>query len=142
VLGSPGWNVTVKGDSSAGHSPVFKVYCPGPGACGPDAVGYVTGGSTLPASSLTLNSTGALWTGGLLPVPSHTCNSGCKLDSATAVKVASEGAAPLGLSLGTWTASNYAANSLSLAIPTTLRVPGQAGEVYRVDLVWTLGSGP
>src|SRR3954451_11007526 len=47
-----GWNVTVNGDSSGGHSAVFKQYCPG-GACG--AAGYVGGGATLPADSLTLS---------------------------------------------------------------------------------------
>ncbi|MHB8694178.1 MAG: hypothetical protein ACYDHH_23300 [Solirubrobacteraceae bacterium] len=71
VLGSSGFNVTVNGDASAGNSAVFKVYCPGPSACGSDPVGYVSSGSTLPAGSLTLNSTGAGWSGGpgLTPRP-------------------------------------------------------------------------
>jgi hypothetical protein len=136
---SSGWNVTVNGDASATHSAVFKVYCPGPSACGPDPVGYVSGGATMPANSLTLNSTGASFTGVGLPAPAHTCNSGCNVDSAAAVKVASAGG---GVGLGTATTSGYGATSLALAVPTTLRAPMQAGEVYRLDLVWTLNSGP
>jgi hypothetical protein len=134
-----GWNVTVNGDSSAGHSAVFKVYCPGPSACGPDAVGYVSGGATMSANSLTLNSTGATFSGVGVPAPTHSCNSGCNVDTASAVKVAS--AATL-VGLGTATTSGYSSTSLALAVPTTLRAPLQSGEVYRVDLVWTLSSGP
>jgi hypothetical protein len=139
TLLSGGWNVTVNGDSSAGHSAVFKVYCPGPSACGSDAVGYVSGGAAMAANSLTLNSTGAIFTGVGVPAPTHSCNSGCNVDSATAVKVASAGTL---VAVGTATTSNYSSTSLALAIPTTLRAPLQSAEVYRVDLVWTLNSGP
>jgi hypothetical protein len=135
---SSGWNVTVNGDASAGHSAVFKIYCPGPSACGPDPVGYLAGGATMPANSLTLNSTGATFGGIGLPLPSHQCNSGCNVDSAAAVKVASAGA----LVIGTATTSGYSTTSLALSVPTTLRRPLQSGEVYNVDLIWTLNSGP
>ena len=54
-----GWNVTVNGNSNAGKSAVFKQYCPN-ATCGTDSgPGYIAGGQTLPANSLTLTSTGA-----------------------------------------------------------------------------------
>src|SRR5947209_17753807 len=57
-----GWNVTVNGRTGAGLSAVFKQYCNSGSACnaGADAANsYVASGATLPADSLTLNSTGA-----------------------------------------------------------------------------------
>ena len=133
-----GWNVTVQGDASAGKSAVFKVYCPN-ASCGTDPAGYVAGGSTLAANSLKLTSTGAGWTGGTGTQPTHSCGAGCNVDSAAAVKIAS---ASTTVGLTTWTTSAYSATSLALSVPTTTRTPKQAGEVYRVDLVWTLTTGP
>jgi hypothetical protein len=133
-----GWNVTLQGDTSAGKSPVFKVYCPN-ASCGSDPNGYVSGGATLAANSLKLNSTGASWTGGSGTLPTHTCNSGCDVDSSTAVKVAS---ASTSVGLTTWTTTGYSATSLALSVPTTIRSPAQSGEVYRLDVVWTLSTGP
>ena len=84
-----GWNVTVDGDGSGGKSAVFKQYCPN-ATCGTDTgPGYISGGATLAANSLTLNSTGAGFTaqyGTTGTAPTHQCNSGCNVDSATAVK--------------------------------------------------------
>jgi hypothetical protein len=143
TLDTAGFNVTVGGDSSNGHSAVFKVYCPNGGGCGTDPQGYVSGGSTLPAGSLTFNTTGASWhqTSGLGgTTPTLLCNSGCAIDVASPVKVASQ-AAGLGV-LATWATQNFSSSSISLAIPTTIRKPLQTGEVYHLDLVWTLGSGP
>jgi hypothetical protein len=137
ALDLAGWNVTVNGDSSAGHSAVFKIDCPGPSACGSDPVGYVSGGATLPANSLTLNSTGATWSG--IPTPAYLCNLGCNVDSATAVKIANVGTLSIA---ATWTTANWSATSLALTVPTTIRTPKQTGEVYNVDLLWTLNSGP
>jgi hypothetical protein len=134
-----GWNVTVNGDASAGHSAVFKIDCPGPSACGSHPVGYVSGGATLPANSLTLNSTGATWTGLGLSVPVYLCNLGCNVDSATAVKIAN--VASLSVA-ATWTTANWSATSVAVTVPTTIRTPTQPGEVYNVDLVWTLNGGP
>jgi hypothetical protein len=139
ILDLAGWNVTVNGDSSSGHSAVFKAYCPGPSACGSDPVGYVSGGVTLAANSMTLNSTGASWTGSGGTTPSFVCNSGCSVDSATPVKIAT--VANLSIA-ATWTTTGWSANSISVLLPTTVRTPAQSGEVYRVDLVWTLNSGP
>ena len=134
-----GWNVTVAGDTTAGKSAVFKQYCPN-ATCGTDSgPGYITGGFTLAASSLTLNSTGASWTGNSGTTPSHLCNSGCLMDTTTAVKIAS---ASTSVSLGTWSTTGYSATSLALSVPTTTRFLSQSGEVYHLDLVWTLNSGP
>jgi hypothetical protein len=44
--------------------------------------------------------------------------------------------------LGTWTTTGYSSSSLALSVPTTARVLTQSGEVYRLDLVWTLNTGP
>ena len=134
-----GWNVTVNGDSSAGKSAVFKQYCPN-ATCGTDSgPGYITGGATLPASSLVLNSTGASWTGNSGTTPSHLCNSGCSMDTTSAVKIAS---ATTSVSTGTWSTTGYSATSVAATIPTTTRNLTQSGEVYHLDLVFTLATGP
>jgi hypothetical protein len=136
VLELSGWNVTVQGDATSGHSAVFKVYCPGPSACGPDPVGYLAGGSSLAANSLVLNSTGATFSPSGV---SMLCGSGCNIDSATPVKIASDTNLA---ALTTWTSSGWSSTSVTLSVPTTLRKPLQAGEVYHLDVVWTLISGP
>jgi len=133
-----GWNVTVVGDGSAGKSAVFKQYCTQAGGCGGDPLGYVTGGRTLPAASLKLSSTGASFSGANGTAPTHQCSSLCSVDAAAATKVASAAA---GAGLGPWQTSGYGASSLSLSTATTLRTL-PANEVYRVDLLWTLNSGP
>jgi hypothetical protein len=157
---NPGWNVTVSGDNSAGKSPVFKQYCPN-ASCGSDSggPGYVGAGYALDANSLSLSSSGASfsnqaagYTGSAtINAPTHSCGSGCFVDapSASPVKVAS--AANTGSTclvssgtcagMGTWQTASYSATSLALNTPTTVRVL-QTNEVYRVDLVWTLNSGP
>lgn len=61
------------------------------------------------------------------------------MDTTTPVKVASATNAVL---LGTWTTTGYSSSSLSLSVPTTVRALTEPGEVYRLDLVWTLGTGP
>jgi hypothetical protein len=134
-----GWNVTVEGQSGAGKSPVFAQYCP-KAKCGAAAEGYVSGGHTLAADSLTLNSAGASFTGGLGTAPTFQCSGGCPVDSPSAVKVASDSSGGLGIE-GTWTTSGFSSTSLALAAPTTLRaLPSE--EVYRVNVLWTLSTGP
>jgi hypothetical protein len=134
-LTKSGWNVTVAGQSGVGKSAVLAQYCP-KAKCGSDAEGYVTGGFTLPAGSLKLNSSGAKFSGGTGATPTLSCASGCSVDGASAVKVAS---AVSGES--TWTTSGFSAASLSLEVPTTLRaLPSE--EVYRVNVLWTLATGP
>src|SRR3954463_8376278 len=136
-----GWNVSVIGDTAGGKSPVFKVYCPN-ATCGSDTgPGYPAGGASLAANSLTLNSTGAAFTpqhGTPGTAPTHQCNSGCNVDSASTSKVVS---AAVNAGMGTYQANTYSATSLALSTPTTVKAL-QTNEVYRVDLVWSLNSGP
>jgi hypothetical protein len=130
-----GWNVTVIGQSGAGKSAVFAQYCP-KAKCGAGAEGYVAAGQKMVANSLKLNSTGAKFSGGTGATPTLQCGAACNVDSAAAVKIAS---ATTGES--TWTTSGFSATSLALAVPTTLRaLPNE--EVYRVNLLWTLATGP
>jgi WxL domain surface cell wall-binding len=134
-----GWNLTVQGQSGSGKSPVFAQYCPETGGCSGDPFGYVTGGKTLPANSLTLNTTGASFTGGSGSAPTLKCSTVCNVDSATAVKVAS--AATGGAGAGTWTTTGLSSSSLTLTTATTLKtVPTK--EIYRVNILWTLATGP
>jgi hypothetical protein len=60
------------------------------------------------------------------------------VDSASAVKLAS---AAVNAGMGTWLTTGWAATSLSLATPSTLKALSN-GEVYRVNLLWTLSTGP
>jgi WxL domain surface cell wall-binding len=130
-----GWNVTVNGQAGEEMSAVFAQYCP-KAKCGSDAEGYVGGGRKLAANSLTLNSTGAKFSGGSGSAPTLQCASACNVDSASAVKVAS---ATNGEE--TWTTSGFSATSLALAAPTTLFALANE-EVYRVNILWTLSTGP
>jgi hypothetical protein len=139
TLALSGWNVTVNGDASAGKSAVFKQYCPNATCGSHSGPGYIAGGETLSAGSLMLDSTGAGWTGNIGTQPTHLCGSGCSMDTTTPVKVANATNAVL---LGTWTTTSYSSTSIALSVPTTVRTLTEPGEVYRVDLVWTLGTGP
>jgi hypothetical protein len=135
-----GWNTTVAGQAGAGKSAVFKQYCP-TASCGADPEGYVTGGATLAANSLTLNSTGASFaaqSGTTGTAPTLQCSSACNVDSASAVKIAS---AAVSAGMGTWLTTGFSATSLALSTPSTLKALSN-GEVYRVNLLWTLGTGP
>jgi hypothetical protein len=139
-----GWNVTVSGDNSGGKSPVFKRYCPN-ATCGVDSgPAYVAGGATLAAGTITLNSTGASFTGlnGTTgTAPTHQCNAGtCSVDAAPAspTKVVS---AASGAGMGTWGSTGWSGTSIAASTPSTVQAL-PATEVYRVDLLWTLGSGP
>jgi hypothetical protein len=134
-----GWNVAVNGNAAVGKSAVFAQYCPKVEGCGADIFGYVASGKKLEAKSLTLNSTGASFTGGSGAAPTLKCSPACNIDNAAAVKIAS--AATGGAGAGTWTTTSFSATSLSLAAKTTLKAL-PAGEVYRVDLLWTLATGP
>lgn len=136
-----GWNVTVQGHSGSGLSAVFAQYCPN-ATCGSDSgPGYVGGGASLPANSLTLTSTGGSFAAGggtTGTAPTLQCGSGCSVDSATPVKVAS---AALNAGMGTWNTQSWSGTSLALSTPSSLKLL-QTNEVYRVDLVWSLTSGP
>lgn len=132
-----GWNITVVGQSGTGKSAVFAQYCP-KATCGTDVEGYVAGGQKMAANSLILNTTGAKFTG-FGTAPTLSCSAGCKVDTATAVKIAS--AATGGAGEGTWTTTGFSATSLALAVPTTL-IALKNEEVYRVNILWTLATGP
>ncbi len=135
-----GWNVTVEGQTAAGKSAVFAAYCP-KAKCGAESEGYIAGGPTLAANSLTLNSTGASLTaqGGTTgSAPTLQCASACNIDHATAVKIVS---AAKEAGMGTYLTSGFGGTSLALATPSTLKVlPSE--QVYRVNLLWTLSTGP
>jgi hypothetical protein len=139
-----GWNVTVSGDNSGGKSAVFKRYCPN-ATCGPDSgPAYVAGGATLAANTIMLNSTGASFAGlnGTTgTAPTHQCNAGtCAVDAAPAspTKVVSAAAAA---GMGTGGSTGWSGTSIAASTPSTITAL-PANEVYRVDLLWTLGSGP
>jgi hypothetical protein len=134
-----GWNVTVQAQSGSGKSAVFAQYC-GKAKCGADSEGYVAGGQMLAAESLTLNTTGASLTGGVGSTPALQCNGGCAVDSSSAVKVVS-GPSGLSASEGTWTTTGFSATSLALTTPAVLRTLANE-EVYRLNILWTLNSGP
>ncbi|HEX4482817.1 MAG TPA: WxL domain-containing protein [Solirubrobacteraceae bacterium] len=135
-----GWNVAVEGQSGTGKSAVFAQYCP-KAKCGSEAEGYVSGGQTLAAGSLTLNSTGASFSaqnGTTGTAPALQCAASCAVDHGSAVKVAS---AASGAGMGTWLTSGFSATSLALSTPSTLKLlPSE--EVYRLNLLWTLSTGP
>jgi hypothetical protein len=133
-----GWNVTVAGLAGTGKSAVFAQYCPNP-KCGSNAEGYVAAGQKMLAKSLTLTSTGAKLSGGTGSAPTLQCAGACNVDGASAVKIAS--AATGGAGESTWTTGGFSATSLTLTAPTTLKaLPSE--EVYRINLQWTLVSGP
>jgi hypothetical protein len=134
-----GWNVTAIGQSGSGKSAVFAQYCPEAAGCGSDPLGYVAAGKKLEAKALTLNSTGASFTGGTGAAPTLKCSPACAIDSAAAVKVAS--AATGGAGASTWTTTGFSATSLALTTKTTLKTL-PAAEVYRVNILWTLVTGP
>jgi|GEM_PF-1934293 hypothetical protein len=136
-----GWNLTVEGQTGAGKSAVFAQYCGKVAKCGADSEGYVPSGKTLPADSLTLNSTGASFSaqnGTTGTAPTLQCSSGCNVDNAAAVKVAS---AAVNAGMGTWLAGGFSGTSLPLSTPSTLKVLANE-EIYRVNLLWTLSTGP
>jgi hypothetical protein len=135
-----GWNTTVAGQSGAKKSAVFAQYCP-TATCGSDPEGYVSSGATLPANSLTLNSTGASFSaqsGTTGTAPTLQCSTACDVDSPTVVKIAS---ASTNAGMGTWLTTGFSGTSLALATPSTLKALSN-GEVYRVNLLWTLSTGP
>ena len=133
-----GWNLTVGANTSGGtKSAVFKQYCPN-ATCGTDTgPGYVAGGFTLPADSLTWNTSGSSWSSAA-PRPAYQCSVSpfCTIDHATATKVVS---ASSSVALGAWSSSG--SSVLTLATPANLHKL-QTGEVYRVDVVWTASTGP
>ena len=95
----------------------------------------------LAANSLTLNSTGASFSaqnGTTGTAPALQCTTSCSVDSPAAVKIVSAAA---NAGMGTWLANGFSPTSLALSTPSTLKVlPSE--EIYRVNLLWTLSTGP
>jgi hypothetical protein len=138
-----GWGLTVSGDASPGQSPVLRQFCT-VAICGSlRGPAYVPFGATLPSDSLMLDSRGAGFTpegGSSGSAPSHQCNSGCFVDTPPDApsKIISAGA---GGGMGTFSTSGFSNSSLRLVAPGSARgLP--RGQVYRVDLSWTLNTGP
>lgn len=137
TLGS-GWNMTVAGNTAADDSPVFAQYCPNAGGCGTDALGYIPAGKTLPPDSFTLNTTGASFTTLLGGAATFTCNTPCDIDTTTPSKIATE---TTGAITATWTSTGFSTTSLTLSTATTLKTLPTA-EIYRLNVIWTLNTGP
>jgi hypothetical protein len=138
-----GWGLTVSGDDSPGHSPVLRQYCT-VATCG-SVLGpaYVPSGATLLPDSLMLDSRGASFTpegGSGGSAPSHQCRFGCFVDAPPNApsKIAAAGA---GVGMGTFSTAGFSSSSLRLVAPDSARGL-KRGEVYRVDLSWTLNTGP
>jgi hypothetical protein len=132
-----GWRVTVNGLTGAGDSAVFKQYCPEAKCSTDSGPGYIVSGHELPAKSLTLNSTSAKFNPSA-EAPTFTCGSGCFVDNGSAEKIVS---AAEKNGMGIFTTEAWGATSLALATPSTLHLLLEK-EVYRINLVWTLLSGP
>jgi len=134
-----GWNMTLASATATGDTTgVLKEYCPNT-TCGTDSgPGFISAGYSLPADSLTLNTTGASISGGSGTAPAFQCNTSpfCNVDTTTPSKILS---ATIAASLNKWTAAGT--STLTLSTPANLHKL-QTGETYRVNLVWTLNSGP
>lgn len=137
-VSNAGWNMTVASASATNDTTgVLKEYCPN-ATCGADSgPGFISGGYALTADSLTLNTTGLSISGGTGTAPAFQCNTtACNVDTTTASKILS---ATTTASLATWTAAG--SGTLTLTTPANLHKL-QTNEVYKVNLVWTLNSGP
>ncbi len=138
-----GWNLTASGAGGKGTSPRLRQYCPVARCGNHRGRGFIAGGSVLPFGSMLLDSSGAGFSseaGGTVNQPSHECSEGCLLDTAplAPTRIA---AAEQGSGLGTFRAAGFSAKSLKLVAPGSNSV-FKPREVYRVDLSWTLNTGP
>jgi len=98
-------------------------------------------GRNAPADSLNLFSTGAALSGqngSTGTAPTLQCAAGCPIDSAAAETIA---IAAKGAGMGTWLTGGFTPASLQLSTPASLKLlPNE--EVYRVNVLWTLSTGP
>jgi hypothetical protein len=137
-----GWNLTVSGAGGDG-SPVLRQYCPRARCGGHRGRGFIAGGAVLPAGSMMLDSRGAGFSsdaGSSSVEPIHQCDQGCLLDTSPLAPTRIVAAAT-GTGLGTFRAAGFSARSLKLVAPGSKRV-FEPHEIYRVDLSWTLNTGP
>ena len=131
--------MTVASVSGGANSSVFKQYCPN-ATCGTDTgPGYVH--RRLHAARRLADARHGRRPASPDPgatKPAFQCGVSpfCNVDTTTATKIVS---ASTSSSLTTWTSSGN--SILSLTTPANLHKL-QTNEVYRVNLVWTLNSGP
>ena len=138
-----GWNITVSGEGGHDRSPVLRQYCRS-STCGRHAgPGYVADGIALPPNSLTLDSSGARFRSDSPDAgepPENACGQTCFIDTpATAPSKIAE--APAGSGMGMFEASGFADSSFRLMAPSSPTHLSQ-GEIYRVDVSWSLNTGP
>jgi hypothetical protein len=141
--GGRGWSITVSGDTGRDRSPLLKQYCPLRECPGGHRRGYVVEGVTLPPNSLTFDSSGASFEpvrGSAGRPPTFRCGDACFVDvfPGSPSKLA---VAEVGSGMGTFRARGFSPSSIKLVAPNAPPTlpPGQ---IYRVDLSWTLNSGP
>jgi hypothetical protein len=138
-----GWSISVSGARGPGRSPVLRQYCPSAGCGGDPGPGYVSNGLSLPANSLALDSSGAefhsQWPGSGAP-PVHSCDRLCFIDARGSLpsKIA---VAAMGAGIGAFKATGFEKDSFRFVGPVE---PGKLprGQRYRVDVGWSLNTGP
>ena len=112
-----------------------------PSGCGEEDTSDDFGRLTLCALLLALllaSAPAAAQSGSTGTAPTLQCGGSCNVDSASAVKIAS---AAVNAGMGTWLTTGFSGTSLALATPSTLKALSN-GELYRVNLLWTLSTGP
>ncbi len=138
-----GWSITVSGDPHPGLSPLLRQYCPLAECPSGHRFGYAEEGIALPPSSLTFDSSSARFepvrgSGGA--PPTYRCERACFVDvppSSPSKLVVAE----VGSGMGTFRAQGFSRSSVKLVTPS--KPPAlPAKEIYRVDLSWSLNSGP
>lgn len=138
-----GWSITVSGDRGRDRSPVLRQYCPSSSCGRHPGPGYVADGLTLPSNSLTLDSSGARFRSNSPDAgepPENSCGQTCFIDTpATSPSKIAE--APAGSGMGVFEASGFADSSFRLVAPSS-PTPLPRGEIYRVDVSWSLNTGP
>ena len=138
-----GWTITVSSDRGRGRSPVLRQYCPS-SSCGKQpGPGYVAGGHKLPPNSLTLDSSGARFHGHSWDAgkpPRNTCGQVCFIDT-PAGRPSKIALAQVDAGMGVFEASGFSDDSFRLVAPASPD-PLPRGQIYRVDVSWTLNTGP
>lgn len=138
-----GWSITVSGERGPNRSPILRQYCPSSSCGRHSGPGYVAHGLTLPPNSLTLDSSGARFRSDnpdAGKLPTNTCGQTCFINTPprSPSKIAE---AQAGTGMGAFEASGFSDSSISLVAPSSPpRLP--RGEIYRVDVGWSLNTGP
>ena len=137
-----GWSITVSGDRGRDRSPVLRQYCPSSSCGDHPGPGYVADGLTLPPNSLTLDSSGARFrgSGDAAKPPRNSCGQTCFIDTAptSPSKIAE---ARAGSGAGAFESSGFDDSSFRLVAPNRSKALPR-GEIYRIDISWSLNTGP